>query len=234
MPFIIGCWTALAPALSVKRPIPSIVPTRNQLLFFYFMPRPSTYLPLLRRSVSPLYISFIIIAYVSFFIDIIMSCLCNIVATWTSVTIARRAVNATLSHYQVQVSKFAKELLVTQEYYKHDPNFNGLSATKSAQQLYEVHSDLLSLLLPVLAKTGFDGHFSEALGWWYMHAISKALQSSLHSTSPEVIVKQKKNDDSLCKSISFAVRLAVIASAKNLPSILIIFYHVIHAFSLPL
>jgi len=28
-----------------------------------------------------------------------------------------------LSYYQVQMSKFAKELLVAQEYYKHDPNF---------------------------------------------------------------------------------------------------------------
>jgi len=39
------------------------------------------------------------------------------------VTIARRAVNAMLFHYQAQVSEFAKELLVAQEHYKHDPNF---------------------------------------------------------------------------------------------------------------
>jgi len=117
------------------------------------------------------------------------------------------------------VSEFAEELLVAQEYYKHDPdfwvhsglvkhwemeefifkaaqatssNFNGLSATKSAQQLYEAHSNLLSLLSPALAKAGFDGHLPEALRWRHMHAVSKALRSPSRSTSPEVVIKQKK------------------------------------------
>jgi len=36
---------------------------------------------------------------------------------------ARQTVNAVLSHYQAQVSKFAEELLVAQEYYKHNPDF---------------------------------------------------------------------------------------------------------------
>ena len=131
-----------------------------------------------------------------------MSRLHNIAAMWTSVTMARRTIDAALSHYQAQVSKFAEELLVAQEYYKHDPdfwvnsglvkhreieesvfeaaraassNFNGLSATESAQQLYEAHSDLLSLLSPALAKAGFDAHLPEVLGWRHMHAVSKAL-----------------------------------------------------------
>ena len=71
-------------------------------------------------------------------------------------------------------------------------NFDGLSATKSAQQLYKVHSNLLSLFSPALAKAGFDGHLPEALRWWHMHAVSKALQFSLCSASPEVVVKQEK------------------------------------------
>ena len=115
---------------------------------------------------------------------------------------ARRTVDAVLSHYQAQVSEFAKDLLVAQEYYKHDPdfwvnsglaehqeieklvfeaawaassNFDRLSATKSAQQLYKVHSDLLSFLSLALAKAGFDGHLLEALGWRHIHAVSEAL-----------------------------------------------------------
>ena len=52
-----------------------------------------------------------------------MSCLCNIAAMWTFVTIARRAIDATLFYYYAQVSEFAKELLVAQEHYKHNPNF---------------------------------------------------------------------------------------------------------------
>jgi len=90
-----------------------------------------------------------------------MSRLRNIAATWTSVTMAHQTVDATLSHYQAQVSEFAEELLVAQEYYKHDPdfwvnsglvehweieesvfegarvassNFDGLSATEPAQK----------------------------------------------------------------------------------------------------
>ena len=117
------------------------------------------------------------------------------------------------------MSEFAKELLVAQEYYKHDPdfwvhsgliehqemeksvfeaawatssNFDRLSATKSVQQLYEAHSDLLSLLSPALAKAGFDGHLPEALGWRHMHAVSKALWSPSGSASPEVVIKQEK------------------------------------------
>ena len=123
------------------------------------------------------------------------------------------------THFQAQVSEFTEELLVTQEYYKHDPdfwvnsglvkhremeesvfeaaraassNFDGLSATESAQQLYEAHSDLLSLLSLALAKADFDGHLPEALGWRHMHAVSKALWSPSRSASPEVIVKQEK------------------------------------------
>ena len=119
-----------------------------------------------------------------------------------SITMAYRTIDAALSHYQAQVSEFAEELLVTQEYYKHDPdfwvnsglvehqemaesvfkaaratssNFNGLSATESVHQLYEAHSNLLSLLSPALAKAGFNGHPPEALGWRHMRAISKAL-----------------------------------------------------------
>ena len=111
---------------------------------------------------------------------------------WMSVTMVRQTVDAALSHYQAQVSEFAKELLITQEYYKHDPdfwvnsslvehqkmeksvfeaaqaassNFDGLFATESAQQLYEVYSNLLSLLSLALAKAGFDGHLSKALRW---------------------------------------------------------------------
>ena len=71
-------------------------------------------------------------------------------------------------------------------------NFDGLSATKSAQQLYEAHSDLLNLLLSALTKAGFDGHLPEALRWRHIHAVSKALQSLSRSALPEVIVKQEK------------------------------------------
>ena len=152
-----------------------------------------------------------------------MSCLRNIAATWMSVTMARRTIDAALSHYQAQVSEFAEELLVAQEYYKHYPdfwvnsglvehremeesvfeaawatssNFDRLSATESAQQLYEAHSDLLSLLSPALAKAGFDAHLPEVLGWRYMHAVSEALRSPSRSALPEVVIKQEKTGGS--------------------------------------
>jgi len=71
-------------------------------------------------------------------------------------------------------------------------NFDGLSATKSTQQLYKAHSDLLSLLSPALTKADFDAHLPEALGWRHMHAVSEALQSPSCSASPEVVIKQEK------------------------------------------
>jgi len=71
-------------------------------------------------------------------------------------------------------------------------NFDRLSTTEAIQQLYKAHSNLLNLLSPALAKTGFDRHLPKVLRWRYMHAVSKALQSSLHSTLSKIIVKQEK------------------------------------------
>ena len=45
-----------------------------------------------------------------------------------------------LSHYQVQVSEFAKELLVAQEYYKHDPDFWVNSRLVEHQEMEELVS----------------------------------------------------------------------------------------------
>jgi len=57
-------------------------------------------------------------------------------ASWNCVSSAHNTLSATLATYQNQVSEFAKELLVSQEYFSHDPNywvFSGLVDSSESQ-----------------------------------------------------------------------------------------------------
>ena len=81
-----------------------------------------------------------------------MSRLYNITAMWMFITMACRAIDTTLSHYQVQVSEFAKELLVAQEHYKHDPNFWVNSSLVEHQEIEEAVFKAAHV-----ASSNFDG-----------------------------------------------------------------------------
>jgi len=61
-------------------------------------------------------------------------------ASWNCVSSAHDTLSATLATYQNQVSEFAKELLVSQEYFSHDPDYwvsSGLvDSTESRDALF--------------------------------------------------------------------------------------------------
>jgi len=61
-------------------------------------------------------------------------------ASWNYVSSAHDTLSATLATYQNQVSEFAEELLVSQEYFSHDPDywvFSGLvDSTESRDALF--------------------------------------------------------------------------------------------------
>ena len=70
----------------------------------------------------------------------IMSRLRALMASWNCVSSAHDTLSATLATYQNQVSEFAKELLVSQEYFSHDPDYwvsSGLvDSTESRDALF--------------------------------------------------------------------------------------------------
>ena len=70
-----------------------------------------------------------------------MSHLHALMASWNCVSSVYNTLSTTLATYQNQVSEFAKELLVLQEYFSHDPNCwvsSGLvDSTKSHNALFE-------------------------------------------------------------------------------------------------
>jgi len=69
-----------------------------------------------------------------------MSRLRALMASWNCVSSAYDTLSATLTTYQNQVSGFAEELLVSQEYFSHDPDYwvsSGLvDSTKSRNALF--------------------------------------------------------------------------------------------------
>jgi len=56
-----------------------------------------------------------------------MSRLRTLMASWNCVSSAHDTLSATLATYQNQVSEFAKELLVSQEYFSHDPDYTTMA-----------------------------------------------------------------------------------------------------------
>jgi len=68
------------------------------------------------------FIFFFIFFSLIFFLDI-MSCLYTLMASWNCVSSAYNTLSAILATYQNQVSEFAEELLISQEYFSHDPDY---------------------------------------------------------------------------------------------------------------
>ena len=96
-----------------------------------------------------------------------MSCLCALMASWNCVSSAHNTLSAILATYQNQVSEFAKELLVSQEYFSHDPDYwvssSLVNSTASQDTLFKAACSACdpktSLSSQAAAARLFDAHF---------------------------------------------------------------------------
>ena len=80
------------------------------------------YLALQAVSVCFLIFFFFIFFSLIFFLDI-MSRLWALMASWNCISSAHNTLSATLATCQNQVSEFAEELFVSQEYFSYDPDY---------------------------------------------------------------------------------------------------------------
>jgi len=137
---------------------------------------------------------------------------------WSSASYAREVYQSLISQYKALVSKFAKELLTAECYYREDPdfwvgsglvtdadaqtaifeathlassNFERVSGPEATKQLFESHQTINSLFGPFLQAASYNGHLPEAQGWYHMHAVSEALILS-RSAFPKVVIKKEK------------------------------------------
>jgi len=98
----------------------------------------------------------------------IMSRLHALMASWNCVSSAHDTLSATLAAYQNQVSEFAEELLVSQEYFSHDPDYwvsSGLvNSTESRDVLFAAAQSACDprtgLSSQAAAARLFDAHFA--------------------------------------------------------------------------
>jgi len=89
-------------------------------------------------------------------------------ASWNCVSSAYNTLSATLATYQNQVSEFAKELLVSQKYFSHDPDYwvsSGLvDSTESRDALFTAAQSACDprtgLFSQAAATQLFDAHFA--------------------------------------------------------------------------
>jgi len=103
----------------------------------------------------------------------IMSRLCALMASWNCVSSAHNTLSATLATYQNQVSKFAKELLILQKYFSHNPDYwvsSGLiDSTMSWDALFEAAcfacNPKTSLSSQAAIARLFDAHSARALSF---------------------------------------------------------------------
>jgi len=97
-----------------------------------------------------------------------MSYLCTLMASWNCISSAHDTLSATLATYQNQVSEFAKELLVLQEYFAHDPNYwvssSLVDSIASQDTLFEAARSACNPKTGLLSQTAaarlFDAHFT--------------------------------------------------------------------------
>ena len=142
-------------------------------------------------SLFPSFFSFLILS-----LDI-MSHLRALMASWNCVSSAHNTLSATLATYQNQVSEFAKELLVSQEYFSHDPDYwvssslvdstksrdalfaaaqsacdprTGLSSQAAAAQLFDAHFTFVCSFREGIALSDFSGDLSDPLTFDEWHA----------------------------------------------------------------
>ena len=96
-----------------------------------------------------------------------MSCLCAFMASWKCVSFAHNTLSTTLATYQNQVSEFAEELLILQEYFSHDPDYwvsSGLvDSTVSWDALFKAACSACNLKTGLSSQAAtvrlFDTHF---------------------------------------------------------------------------
>jgi len=127
----------------------------------------------------------------------IMSRLCTLMASWNCVSSAHDTLSATLAAYQNQVSEFAEELLVSQEYFSHDPDYwvssglvnstesrdalfaaaqsacnprTGLSSQAAAARLFDAHFTFVRLFREGIALSDFSGDLPNPLTFDERHA----------------------------------------------------------------
>ena len=89
-------------------------------------------------------------------------------ASWNCVSSAYNTLSATLATYQNQVSEFAEELFISQEYFSHDPDYwisSGLvDSTMSWDALFKAARSTCnpktSLSSQVAAVRLFNAHFA--------------------------------------------------------------------------
>jgi len=111
-------------------------------------------------------------------------------ASWNCVSSAHDTLSATLAAYQNQVSEFAEELLVSQEYFSHDPDYwvssglvnstesrdalfaavqsacnprTGLSSQAAAAQLFDAHFAFVHSFREGIALSDFSGDLPNPL-----------------------------------------------------------------------
>jgi len=125
-------------------------------------------------------ICFLIFFFVFFslilFLDI-MPYLCALMASWDCISSAHDTLSATLVTYQNQVSEFAEELLVLQEYFSHDPDYwvsSGLvDSTMSWDALFKATHSVCDPKTGLSSQAAvarlFDAHFA------FVHSFRKGV-----------------------------------------------------------
>jgi len=127
----------------------------------------------------------------------IMFRLCALMASWNCISSAHNTLSATLATYQNQVSEFAKELLILQEYFSHDPNYwvssglvdstvsqdtlfeatcsacnpkTGLSSQAAAARLFNAHFTFVHSFREGIVLSDFSGDLPDPLTFDERHA----------------------------------------------------------------
>jgi len=126
-----------------------------------------------------------------------MSRLHALMASWNCVSSAHDTLSATLATYQNQVSEFTEELLISQEYFSHDPDYwvssglvdstefrdahfaaaqsacnprTGLSSQAAAARLFDAHFTFVCSFHEGIALSDFSGDLPNPLTFDEQHA----------------------------------------------------------------
>ena len=119
-----------------------------------------------------------------------MSYLYTLMASWNCVSSTYNTLSAILATYQNQVSEFAEELLISQEYFSHDPDYwvssslvdstvsqdalfkatrsacdpkTGLSSQAAAIRLFDAYFAFVCSFCEGIALSDFSGDLSDPL-----------------------------------------------------------------------
>ena len=137
-----------------------------------------------------------------------MSRLRALMASWNCVSSAHDTLSATLTTYQNQVSGFAEELLVSQEYFSHDPDYwisSGLvDSTESRDALFAAAQSACNprtgLFSQAAATRLFDAYFARALPF---------LISVVTFPIPSLLTSGMRKFSKICKTSAIAILIRV-------------------------